>query len=119
MWNAFFGQFDILEKWEFDWEQEFLHEHNWRYLEPIDIDQKKGYRKKCVSRLIRQAKVNIVKRLNDASKETHKCVIGMKRNNAKKQSDPDFKPRQLAQFQYDDFVKTRKVCPARCIIHFV
>lgn len=109
MWMAFFGQFDKMKGWEHELEEQFMMEKNWRYLVDDDDDTRKKRRKNCIARLIRQCKVNAVKRLNDAAKNTHRRVIGMKRVNALKQSDPNFKPRKLATFQYDDFVKTIKV----------
>ena len=109
MWQAFFGQFDQAKGWEFDLEQQFMIENGWKYLVLIE-DVPSKHRKNCIARLIRQCKVNVVKRLNDATKHTHGRVIGVKRVNAKKQTDPDFKPRKLAHFEYDEFVKTQKVC---------
>jgi hypothetical protein len=108
MWNCMFGQFDHTDRWEYELEDEFMKLNNWRYID-VDDEMKGNFRKNCVARLIRQSKVNLVKRMNDFTKRTHRGVVGLKRKHAKKPTDPDFKPRKKGCFVYDDFVK-EQVC---------
>jgi hypothetical protein len=109
MWNCMFGQFDLMERWEYKLEAEFMNINGWKYLD-ADDETDIQHRKTCIARVIRQAKVNLVKRLNVYSIRTHRGMIGLKRKNySVKQTHPDFKPRKKGCFDYHSFV-TKAVC---------
>ena len=112
IWNCMFGQFDAKPGWEFEIERAFMELNKWEYIE-VDSHMQKTFRKGCVARLIRQCKVNMVKRLNNASKKTHHGLIGIKRKSANSPNDPAFKPRKRGYFVYDDYVKESVRTPCR------
>ena len=111
IWNCMFGVFEQQSGWELRLEDKFVKLNSWRYIEVDDAEQHKQIRRGCVSKIIRQAKVNMVRRVNDSTLRTHGGKMGIKQNDNKTYT----KRRQKGLFDYSQFVRK----PVRCCLYCV
>ena len=100
IWEVAFGTFDRNKGWAKDLADNFMSQQNWQY----DLDNippnKRTY---CVEQAITKTKVELVKGMNAAVKNTHKNTIGISRDKNDITEETKFKKRKKAVFQ-DHFI---------------